>query len=323
MCRKWASIVGAHFDIRGLQMAFKKLEVRMYPRRQWSLLGAPGAGKSTFAAQMAAPLLVVDADHRFTEVAKLVLGEVLEISDNPAHHVDPEKIVKLLEESMPTTKIGTVVIDSLTSIISPIVVQTLFDIEAGRNKNRVSGFKDKALAMRLIQDGITGWGTDTLWIYHTRQGRDQNAVEVETTSIPAVELARLRRSLNVSLRIVQDGNGRGVHVDWSRRGRSGFTLWDGSGTWAGMPRKLEQAIYDDLTADQMDAIAKSIPIGFASVADAIGWGYEQGCFNDAVHAKNAYEELKRLKDPGSAPEMWALWIAEVGRRVDEKAPILA
>lgn len=304
-------------------MAFKKIETRMYPRRQWSLLGAPGAGKSTFAAQMAAPLLVVDADHRFAEVARLVLGDVFKISDTPADNVDPERIVELLKGSMGDTKIGTVVIDSLTSIISPIVVQTLLDNEAGRNKNRVSGFREKALAMRLIQDGITGWGTDTLWIYHTRQGRDQNAVEVETTTIPAVELARLRRSLNVSLRVVQDHNVRGVHVDWARRGRSGFTLWDTSGTWAGMPRKLEKEIYDNLTAEQMDAIAKSKPIGFASVADAIGWGYEQGCFNDAVHAKNAYEELKRNTAPANASEMWELWIAEVGRRMEEKGLVLA
>ena len=40
------------------------------------LVGDPGAGKSTFAAQMAGPILVVDADHRFQEVARLSAGDI-------------------------------------------------------------------------------------------------------------------------------------------------------------------------------------------------------------------------------------------------------
>ena len=52
-------------------MAFKKME-EGFPPRQWALVGQPGSGKSTLAAQMRAPLLVIDADHRFAEVKKLV-----------------------------------------------------------------------------------------------------------------------------------------------------------------------------------------------------------------------------------------------------------
>ena len=35
-------------------MAFQKMSKTQYPPRQWALVGYPGAGKSTFAAQMAA-----------------------------------------------------------------------------------------------------------------------------------------------------------------------------------------------------------------------------------------------------------------------------
>ena len=41
-----------------------------YPPRQWSLVGYPGSGKSSFATQMRGPKLVIDSDHRFTSVRK-------------------------------------------------------------------------------------------------------------------------------------------------------------------------------------------------------------------------------------------------------------
>ena len=40
---------------------------------------------------------------------------------------------------------------------------------AQQNRERL---QDKALAMRLIQDAITGFGVNTLWIYHIRTGLD-------------------------------------------------------------------------------------------------------------------------------------------------------
>ena len=72
-------------------MAFKRMEAAR-PPRQWALYGYPGSGKSTFAAQLAAPLLVIDADHRFAEVARLAVGDVFQLSDNPHDNVDPEHI---------------------------------------------------------------------------------------------------------------------------------------------------------------------------------------------------------------------------------------
>src|SRR5262249_31728097 len=140
----------------------------------------------------------------------------------------------------------------------------------------------------------------------------------EMTSVSAVELARLRRSLNMQLRLVQEGNQRGVHVEWARRGRSGITLWDDSGHWKNMPEKLEQAVYSGLTPEQMNALEKQKPQSFSGPQEAIAWGYEQGCFNDAVHAQNAYDELKREKQPKNAQEMWELWVRAVERRCQEQ-----
>lgn len=297
-------------------MAFRKMDKQAMPARQWAIVGAPGSGKSTFAAQMAAPLLVIDSDHRFNEVAALA-GEVYELSSNPADNVNAERIADLLKENMAGSGVKTVIVDSLTSILSPLVVEAIMDNDAGRNKNRVSAFKDKALAMRLLQDTITGWGCNVLWIYHLRSGLDGQAVQRETTSISTVELARLRRSLNMQLKVVQEGERRGIKVEWARKGRSGLILWDETGIWQGMPERIEQATYGGLTVEDMERLESETPKGFTGPQEAIAWGFEQGCFRDAVHAQNAYDELKRERQPKSAQEMFTAWISDVERRVNE------
>lgn len=269
---------------------------------------------STFATQMTGPLLVVNSDHRFAEVARLAPNGVYELSDKPADNINAERIAQLLRENMADSDVKTVVIDSLTSILSPLVVEAIMDNDAGRNKNRVSAFKEKALTMRLLQDTITGWGCDTLWIYHLRTGLDGQAKEKESTTITTVELARLRRSLNMQIGLTVNNGKRGATVIWARRGRSGMTLWDDTGCWKGMPEKIEQAVYGGLTVEDMERMEAETPKSFPNPAAAIAWGFEQGCFNDAVHAQNAYDEIKREQQPKTAGEMWQLWIADVERR---------
>lgn len=298
-------------------MAFQKMSKTQYPPRQWALVGYPEAGKSTFATQMRGPILPIDADHRFAEVAYLAESDVLELSDNAADHMNAERIAALLSENMKDSGVKTIVIDSLTSIITPLVVEAILDNDAGRNKNRVASFKDKALTMRLLQDTITGYGVDTLWIYHLRSGLDASARQVESMTISAVELARLRRSLNMQLRIIEADDKRGIRVDWARRGRSGLTLWDDTGCWRGMPERIEQAVYGGLTVEQMNALETQAPTAFSGPEEAIAFGVEQGCFRDAVHAKNAYDKVKTERKPKTAGEMWAAWISEVQRRVAE------
>jgi hypothetical protein len=296
-------------------MAFKKMVKRPYPPRLWSLVGYPGSGKSTFAAQMKGPMLVVDADHRFSEVLDIAGGEVLELSDSPADNVDAGRISAILAQNMPGSNVGTIVVDSLTALIVPLVVRAIRDNDAGLNKNLVAAFKEKALAMRQLQDSITCWGTNVLWIYHLQDARDAKARAITRATISETERARLLRSVNLQLEIVQQGEKRGVKVVWARRGRAGMTLWDESGTWAGMPEKIEAAVYDGLSSAEQAGLASATPTTFPNPETAIAWGFEQGVFEALQHARNAYDKLKREHNPQSAQEMAALWVADVRARL--------
>jgi hypothetical protein len=300
-------------------MAFPKMQTNGYPRRLWGLYGFPGSGKSTFAARMRGPILAIDADHRFDEVSRLAGAGVYALSEAPADNVTAERIAALLRANMPGSDVKTICVDSLTAILAPLVTRAILDNDAGRNKNRAAAFKDKALAMRLLQDAVTGWGTDCLWVWHLQEGRDAQANEVETATVSRTELARLTRSLNMMLRVVAEHGRRGVHVDWARRGRSGVTVWDDSGTWERMPERIEAAVYDGLTETDQKRIEATTPASFPNAAAAIAWGFEQGAFQALEHARNAYDVCKREHNPTTAGDMWALWIADVTARKAARA----
>ena len=319
-------------------MSFKKMVKSQYPSRLWALVGYPGSGKSTFATQMRGPILVIDADHRFGEVLDLVAehvvsavaghGDVFALSDAPADHVDADRITALLAANMPGSGVRTIVVDSLTAIITPLVVQAIIDKEAGREKNLAAAFRTKALAMRQLQDAVTRWGCDTLWVYHLNDARDAQGKALVRATVSQTELARLTRSINAQIELVQDGPRCGARVVWARRGRSGMTLWDETRTWAGMPEKIEAAVYDGLTTVDQEKIERTIPAGFPDEATAIAWGFEQGAFQALQHARNAYNKLKKAhKDlvaqghqPGHvvsavAGQLAGLWIADVQARL--------
>lgn len=302
-------------------MGFKKYVATPYPKRQWSLVSHPGDGKSTLAARMQTPNVVVDADHRFDEVAGLANGDVFPLSQEVGlGNTDARMISDQLLGNMDKS-IKTITVDSLSAIIEILVTRGMMDNDAGDNKNRASAWKEKALSMRLIQNSITQWGTDTLWIYHYRDGGDSRGRPVKSTTITSIELAKLQRSLNMNLEIVRDGERRGIKVLWARSGRSGMTIWDEKGFWEDMPELIEAAVYDGLTAEDMAKIANAVPTRFASQTEAIAWaiGLEGADFKDAQHARNAYEKQKREGEPADASEMWSLWIAYVLRRVDRNS----
>ncbi|MGH7274023.1 MAG: AAA family ATPase, partial [Nitrospiria bacterium] len=302
-------------------MSFKKIVKPQYPPRHWALVGYPGGGKSTFAMQMKAPLLPIDADHRISEVSALSEGDVYQLSDNPTDSVDPDSIARLLTENMPGSDVATIVVDSLTAIISPMVTQAIIDNDAGRNKNRAAAFKDKALAMRLLQDAVTRWGTDVLWIYHLHDARDEKAQQVTRATLSATERARLYRSINLELHVIQEGKRRGIKVVWARRGRSGLIIWDDTGKWAGMPEKIEQAVYGGLTQVEQDEIEKSAPVVFTTPEAAIEYGLSKGAFKAVQHAKNAHEKFVK-EHPEAGPEQLALlWVEDVERRVSQNNEI--
>jgi hypothetical protein len=294
---------------------FKKMIKRPYPARLWALVGYPGSGKSTFATQMRGPILVIDADHRFGEVLDLAAGDVFALSDAPADHVDADRITALLMANMPGSGVRTIVVDSLTAIITPLVVQAIVDKEAGREKNLAAAFRGKALAMRQLQDAVTRWGCDTLWVYHLNDARDAQGKALVKATVSQTELARLTRSINLQPELIQDGPRCGAKVVWARRGRAGMTLWDETGTWIGMPEKIEAAVYDGLTTADQERIEQTTPAGFPDEATAIAWGLEQGAFQALQHARNAYNKLKKGHQDLDAGALAGLWLADVQARL--------
>ena len=313
-------------------MAFKKMLKAKYPPRMWCVYGYPNSGKSTFSTQMKGPQLVIDADNRYAEVLHLTQAAYA-LSEIASDNTDADRITAILDQHMPSTDVGTIVIDSLTAIISPLVTQAIIDKDHGREKNLYAGFRDKALAMRQLQDAVTKWGTDVLWIYHLRDSRDAQGNARKSPTLSATEAVRLIRSINMQLEVVQerkppashngskdagDTNGiprRGIKIVWARRGRSGDTIWDERGNWTGMPELIEAAVYDGLTPSEMDGIEKGTPKVFPTSAVAIAWAVDQGAFDNIPHAQNAYDKIKRERAPQTAVEMAALWVADVQLRL--------
>ena len=297
-------------------MAFKKMAVSKYPARLWSLVGYPGSGKSTFAAQMRSAMLVVDADHRFDEVMKLA-KDVYQLSDVKSDNTDADRVTALLNANMPGTQVSTIVIDSLTAIIAPLVTQAIVDKDAGREKNLYAAFRGKALAMRQLQDACTRWGTDVLWIYHLNDARDAQGKELTKETLSATEVVRLTRSINAQLRIIVENGKRGIKVVWARRGRDGMTVWDETGNWKGMPELLEAAMYDGLSEEEQNRKEHARPEVFASPEIAVAWAMDQGAFDDVQHARNAYDKIKHTLNPKSAREMATVWCDDVAKRLAE------
>ncbi len=300
-------------------MGFKKMERPKYPPRLWSLVGYPGSGKSSFAAQMNGPMVVVDADQRFTEVMEKAQGDVFQLSDNKADNVEPELITKHLLNNMPGSGVKTIIVDSLTAIITPLVVKAMLDNENGKNRNKMSAFRTKALAMRQLQDSITRWGSDVLWIYHNQDSRDGKANAVTRATISQTELARLTRSINLQLEIVQDGERRGIRVQWARRGRAGMVLWDDTGDWTGMPATIEAAVYDGLSKAEQDAIEKANPDYFPNPETAISWAMDKGAVGNIAEGQRLYTQVKEESKPKSAREMAAFWVEAVTSRLTARA----
>jgi hypothetical protein len=295
-------------------MGFQKMIKPQFPPRHWSLVGYPGSGKSTFAARMVGPKLVIDADHRFSEVLELNQDDVYSLSDEASHNVDPDAINTILLANMPGSGVKTIIIDSLTAIITPYIVQAMVDREKKRTKNLMASFQKKALAMRQLQDAVTRWGTDTLWIYHLQDSRDANANAVIRSTITDTEIARLSRCINMQLQVIEDNNRRGIQVTWARSGRSDVTLWDESGTWEDMPLRIEEAVYGGLSRDDKERIAQQTPRIFPTIEAALDWGVEQGAFTAQDEAEAAYKHLRTVGAPASATEMAVLWSNEVRKR---------
>jgi hypothetical protein len=295
-------------------MGFKKMTQQQYPPRLWTLVGYPGSGKSTFATQMRGPILAIDADNRFREVLPSTPSDVYCLSENPSDNADTDQIVALLNLNMAESNVNTIVVDSLTAIIVPLVTQAIKNNDAGRNRNRAAAFKDKALALRQLQDTLTKWGKDVLWIYHFQDGRDGQGKKISRPTISETELSRLTRSINMQLQVVQDGNRRGIKVVWARHGHNQMVIWDESDKWIGMPERIEQAVYGGLSGAEQDHRFDDVPKQFPNIESAIEWAISKDAFTDICDARKIYDELKQKHQPRNATEMARYWTTEVLKR---------
>ena len=118
----------------------------------------------------------------------------------------------------------------------------------------------------------------------------------------------------MELHTVKDKGIFGVKVDWSRA-RYGMTLWDKSGNWEGMPERIESAVYDGLSKDDVNRLKSDPPDVFKSPELAIAWGVEQGAFDAVLNAKKVYAEIKKINKPKNAKEMNPFWVGEVKKRL--------
>jgi len=288
---------------------------RKYPRRLWAIFGPADAGKSSLCTQMRSPLVWVDADQRAEEIIDLVEGKLFGISENPTDNTSPDRIDALLTEGMSSISGGTIVVDSVTAVLEPIVARIMADIEAGRVKNKAGAWRGKSMAMKMLHN-LQRFGADVIFVYHEHKALNAQGDWTQTRSISELEEARMLKSLNLQLRVFKTNGRFGVTVVWARNGRSGVTLWDEAGLWQGMPERIEAAVYDDLTDDETLAFDEEPPEGpFPSASVAIAWGFARGVFKDEAHAQNAYEKVKREKDPQTAQEMRDAWVSEVKQRL--------
>jgi hypothetical protein len=304
-----------HDPEEGLTMTFVNLRKSNHSRRAWALIGEAGTGKSTFTTQLRDPLLVIDADGRYQEVEHHHRGAVLAISDRPADLHDPLRIAEILDENMPNAEVGTIELDSMTPILSPIVTRILEELERGCHKNRSAAWKPKATAVRLIQDALNKWKTDFVIIYHEQERINAKGRQEVAKTVSDLEEARLLRSLNARIRLGQDAKGRYAEVIWSRTGRTG-KVYDQQGMWKGVPERLDELIWGNLSQAEEALTNGAAPAAFADPQAAWDWGVSQGCFRGIEHARNAYEKLKTEQSPQNAGQMRDLWVAEVQRRVN-------
>ncbi len=293
-------------------MGFKKLTAPKYPVRHWALIGRAQDGKSTLLAQLAQPLLVVDADQRFDQIMRTAPQmEAFALSGDRGDNCDVRRIDALLSQHMPGSGIRTIAVDSLTPIISPLVQRGLMANRDGEKKNKADSWQEKAAAMKLFMDTVNRWGCDTIYVWHQEDGRDDKGNSQTKETIPPVERERLFRCLDVKLVLVRDGDARGVLVEWARSGRFGMTLWDEPGNmWRGMPERIEEAIYAPDPASGKPADAAPEKPAFGSRDEVLRWAVDQGYFPDVEKAKGFYDDLRARIRPESARQMFDAFCAE-------------
>jgi hypothetical protein len=97
--------------------------------------------------QLRGPILPIDADQRIDEVlpvARSAGTDTRRLSDDSTDAVSPDAISRILMAQMPGSGIKTIVVDTLTPIIAPLVMQAMVDKDLGLEKSLAAAFRNKA-----------------------------------------------------------------------------------------------------------------------------------------------------------------------------------
>lgn len=292
--------------------------------RRWALVAEPAAGKSSLLARLATPMLVIDADDRFAEVAHL--SQSSSVFCLPGIHeegLQASAIDRKLRETMVENRklgIRTIAVDSLTSIISLSNQRSLARIgdaaREGEKLNRNEPHVSRANDMELLQTSVSSWGTDVVWVWHDRPYSVDGVAKVRD-SIPKSELPRILKVLNARLEIVagERGGPRAIRIAWSRKEFQpgfqhlrDFVLRDrpenarSGDFWAGMPERIDQVLLTGVDPD-----SKKL---FGSQEEAIAWASSAGKLT-GERAKALYAEIRDQQRPSSAAEMFRLYQSAV------------
>lgn len=218
----------------------------------WVLIAKAGAGKSTFASQMAPEYLVVDFDGRWSEQDPNLRGK--------AHIIQNGELIaacKEMQRLAPTlTGVRSVIWDSGTVVLDRIGATGRMQAEKAREEGKKYDLnvdhRLKADAMRLMRTYSLLFNASSLLIFHHEDSMKDGKAKVRTT-LPAMELERMKQHLNAVLTIVQDPKTgmRGVRIEWCRYNVSdknpdgvakGQIVWDLNGLWVGVPDKISEFI---------------------------------------------------------------------------------
>lgn len=279
-------------------MAVQRITQKRIPRR-WCIYGPAGSGKSTLIPALLQPVLVIDADQRIAEIVNQMadVPNLYSFSENPEDHTDIERICELIKTEVNECDARSIVVDSLTTLINPIIQKALLEAKDPDTKNRSSPYVRKSALLKMLQDTLTQTGRDIFYIWHKERGNFNGQDEWKHT-VSEYERERLRRSSNAMLETFVEGGKFGIRIDWSRAGLQDVTFRDKEGFWEGIPEQIDAAL------------AAEAP-RFPNRRKAIEWGVKQGRFASFEESQSRYLEIKEKFSPKTASEMFRRWEQEV------------
>lgn len=208
----------------------------------WLLIAEAGAGKSTFARQMSPEYLVIDTDVRWSDQAVKSDGKSHIIASSDPIQIQQE-MNRLRNELQ--DKIGTVILDSGTFLLAPIVARGQLanansKRDTGKGINMDAVMQEKAATMRIVVGSMLSYHKNTLLIFHHEESGMSGKMTTRST-LPKAEYERLKKAIHATLTVTKANNGmRGIQIEWTHDNPAavGQVVWDYDGMWKNVPQKL-------------------------------------------------------------------------------------